>query len=263
VTSGTGARRWAERILALERPFLLALDVDGTITPIAAVPGDARVSAATMRALERIAGSRDARLALVTGRTAGALSRIAPIDGAWRAVEHGGLVLAPGERARRPPLDRDERARLDAFRRWAQSDLVPRGARIEPKSSACTVHVRELASRVRGKSRAERVLAAGRARARSAGLAALVGRLVLEVGIDAGAKARALETLASRARARAIAFAGDDATDIEAIRYAERTGGVGLFVRSTERPRAPRGVSGSLSGVDDVHRLLTLLAAAL
>ena len=90
--------RCADRIVGLPRPLLLAFDVDGTLAPIVARPERARVPTATRRVLAHLAASRGIDVALVTGRDAASLRRVVRVARVWRALEHGRLVVAPGER---------------------------------------------------------------------------------------------------------------------------------------------------------------------
>lgn len=250
-----------EQLVGLPRPLLIALDVDGTLAPIAPDPAAARVPLATRVLLRRLIGTRGVRVALVTGRDATSLRRILPLPGAWRALEHGRRIVAPGEVAPRRGLASADRERLDAFATWARRVAVPRGARLEEKPGARAVHVRELASRDRRK--AERVLVAARRQARHLGLHPREGRAVIEAEIEPGDKGTALLAIRRATRARSVLYAGDDVTDTPALRQAVALGGLGVFVRSAERPRGPRGTSLSLEGPEGVRRLLERFLARL
>jgi trehalose-6-phosphatase len=52
----TDHRTLLRRAVALRRPLLVALDVDGTIAPIVSVPEDARVPGPTVAVLEKLRG---------------------------------------------------------------------------------------------------------------------------------------------------------------------------------------------------------------
>jgi trehalose 6-phosphate phosphatase len=247
---------WASRIRALGPPILIGLDVDGTLAPIVDDPGAARVPADVARAIERLAKRRGWHVALVTGRDDASLAPVAPIRGVWRVVEHGRQIVAPGKRARRSE-NAEEKTRLEPFERWARTELVPEGARLEVKRGARVVHVRELAKRDAG---AARTIATRAARAAiDAGLAARRGRAVIEVELEPSDKGTAFRTLFTRLRARSAVYAGDDLTDRPAIAFAAKHG-VGLFVRSPERPRRFREASAALAGPAEVGALLMDLA---
>ena len=251
----------AERIARLPRPLLVALDVDGTLAPIVERPDAARVPAALRRALESLARVRGVRLALVTGRDAPSLRKVAPVRGVWRAVEHGGRIIAPGERTRRRSLSSEERKKLAAFRDHLEAEAAPAGARIEDKDGAVAVHVRALEAH--DETRADRILARATREAERIGLHPRMGRAVCEAELAPGDKGEALGALFERTRAESVVYAGDDLTDYPAIRKATELGGVGLFVRSVERPRVPRGATAAVDGPAAVADLVAELAVRL
>jgi trehalose-phosphatase len=253
--------RLVARIARMPRPLLLAFDVDGTLAPIVDDPHAARVPAATARMLAALSRVPGVRVALVTGRGARSLSRVVRVEGAFRAVEHGRVVIAPGEPVRDTPIGARERARLDRFERWARAHAVPLGARLERKPQSRSVHVRAMARRA--PDRARRVLAEATRVARAIGLVPRWGRGFTEAAIALADKGHAVATIAKNVGARAVLYAGDDMTDRTAIGRARALGGLGIFVRSSERPRAPRGASAVLSGPDEVTQLLGALVRAL
>jgi trehalose 6-phosphate phosphatase len=246
---------WVERISALEKPVLLGFDVDGTLAPIVDDPARARVPREVAAAIEELGRRRGWHVALVTGRDDASLSRMVRIAGAWRLVEHGRQIVAPGKRARRAE-SRAERMRLDPFERWAEEELVPRGARLEKKRGARAVHVRELAAHDAKAARAIEKLA--ERAALNLGLAARRGRAVVEVELEPNDKGTAFRELFGRVRARSAFYAGDDLTDRPAIAFAAERG-IGLFVRSIERPRAFPGASGAVDGPPAIARILAAL----
>ena len=250
-----------EEIAALPRPLLLAFDVDGTLAPIVDDPAAARVPATTARAVQRLARTRGLRVALVTGRDAAALAKLVRVPGAYRAVEHGRLILAPGERATCKRCTPEERARLAAFEAWAKAEALPAGAELEKKARSRALHVRKLERR--DAARAAALLAAAAEAARDAGLVPRPGRAVLEAELEAGDKGEALERIKRQTRARGVVYAGDDLTDRPAFSKAVELAGVALFVRSAERPRAPRGVTASLQDQRAMAELVRALSERL
>jgi trehalose 6-phosphate phosphatase len=256
---GRAVDRWVARVLALPRPLLLAFDMDGTLAPIVDVPEAARVPRASVGALRSLADRRGMRVALVTGRDAAGLQRMIRLPEAWRAVEHGRVILPPGIARPAQRLTAVQRARLEAYRGWAETTLVPLGAQLERKATSLGVHTRTLAQR--DPAAARHVLDLAARRATRHGLHPRRGRAVLEAEIEAGDKGAALLALYRKTRARGVFYAGDDLTDLPAIRQAVALGGIGLFVRSAERPRTPRGASGSLRGAEEVGALIAGLVA--
>jgi trehalose 6-phosphate phosphatase len=250
-----------ERIAGLPRPLLLAFDVDGTLAPIVDEPAAARVPAAIERALRKLQQRRGLRVALVTGRDAAALSALVKIPGAYRAVEHGRVVLAPGQRSAVQRVTTAQRARLDAFATWAEREAVPLGAELEHKASSRALHVRRLERD--DPQLARKLLAAAARVARAQGLSPRPGRAVLEAELESGDKGDALDALVRKTRAAGVLYAGDDLTDRPAIQRAVELGGLGIFVRSPDRPRAPRGASASLKDQQQMAELVVALAERL
>jgi len=246
---------WAEAVAALAAPRLIALDVDGTLAPIVDDPGAARVPDETMALLRRLDAKPGVRVALVTGRDASSLSAVAPLSGVWRAVEHGAVVMAPHEAEPEPELESGRRAALEEFADQAREQWIDDAVALEEKATSYAIHVR----RLEDEDRAEAILDEAQRVAGDLGLHARRGRAVLEAEARKGDKASALARLLEDTGARSVFYAGDDLTDVPAIRLAASRG-VGLFVTSPERPDPPEGATGALAGPPAVLALLTELA---
>ena len=244
-----------EAIHRLERPLLIALDVDGTLAPIVENPADAKVPRDVLADLRRL--MPHVSVALVTGRDEASLARIAPVSDVHRAVEHGRVVLAPGETSARRPLDPAVREVLERFEQLATQRFGPRGARVEVKPTARAVHVRGLAET--SPDAAEAILVAAEELAAELGLHGRRGRAVLEAESYPGDKGAALDRLIEMTRAVSVVYVGDDLTDAPAIEKATLAG-IGLFVTSPERPESPTACTATLSGPDAVAELLRELA---
>lgn len=247
----------AERIAKLGRPLLVALDVDGSLAPIVDDPSEARVPEATRALLERLEAVPQVHVALVTGRDARSLRSVVGPVHVWRAVSHGRVVLGPRESHAQAPLPPAEAKRLAAFEEWARGEAGSEGARIEVKDGAIAVHVRELAQR--DAPAAEALLRRARERAEQEGLVARTGRAVCEAEVEAGDKGSALAKLIEATGAAGVVYAGDDLTDLPAIRLAVERGGVGIFVASGER-KAPSEASVTVGGTSALTALLHHLA---
>ncbi|HJL16671.1 MAG TPA: trehalose-phosphatase [Sandaracinaceae bacterium LLY-WYZ-13_1] len=250
----------AEAIAALERPLVIALDVDGTLAPIVEDPSKARVPSATARTLRHLRSVDGVELALVTGRDHGQLERMVSLPGAWRVVEHGRVIIAPGERPRGPSIEPEDRRRLGQFRAWALEHAGPRGAHVEDKDAAVVVHVRKLAAEDR--DAAEAVLDDARDAATELDLCCRDGRAVLEAELEPSDKGTALASLLDAAGAASCVYAGDDLTDEPAIALASRHG-IGIFVRSAERPDPPPGTTAVVEGPGGLAELLGVLERTL
>lgn len=252
--------RLADAIASLARPLMLALDIDGTLAPIVDDPSKARVPSSTARRLRHLRSVEEVDLALVTGRDNGQLERMISLPGAWRVVEHGRTIIAPGEKPRGPQLQPEERKKLAAFRSWAHEHAAARGALVEDKDAAVVVHVRKLAGS--DPEAAREVLVEAKEAASEAGLCCRDGRAVLEAEVEPTDKGTALAALLDACGAASCVYAGDDLTDEPAITLAARRG-IGIFVRSAERPTPPPGTTATVQGPEGLARLLERLEALL
>ena len=248
----------ADALLGLPRPILIALDVDGTLAPIMPNPEAAAIPDGTLATLQSLAGSSSTTLALITGRDLDSLARMERIDGIWRAVEHGGLVVAPGEQPRARGLTPQQEEALARFRAWARAHA--RDAFVEYKPRAVAVHVRQIASE--DPSRAKALLEEAGARAGALGLHLRKGRCVREAEAFKHDKSEALREIFERSGAASTFFAGDDITDVAAIEFASAHG-IGAFVLSKERPRPPSQALASLESPAQLGDLLSELARRL
>jgi trehalose-phosphatase len=243
-----------ERLLRLERPLLLAFDVDGTLSPIVRDPDLARIPEETLRSVAELAASPMTEVALITGRDLSSLGRMEQLKGIWRAVEHGGLVLAPGDRPAARELGAEQEAALDRFRHWVEAHAE--GAFIEYKPQSIAVHVRAIAET--DPERAERLLREADARARDLGLHVRRGKALREAEAEPQDKGDALREIFERSGAKSVFFAGDDITDFPAIEFATRHG-IGAFVRSDEQRGTPSDGAELLESVTEVAEFLSRL----
>lgn len=247
----SGVESLLEGLMRLDRPLLVALDVDGTISPIVPDPDRAEIPARTIEILRALAEAPGIVLALVTGRDVSSLRRMEQLEGIWRAVEHGGVVLAPGEAPGRRELTSSQREALERFRDWA--DTSAHGAFIEHKPQAVAVHVRAIAAS--DPSRAERLMDEADALATRLGLHVRRGKAFREAEAVPGDKGHAVHAIFERSGARSVLYIGDDITDFPAIEVASERG-VGVFVRSSEQRGTPSDSAVVLQSVEEVAALL-------
>jgi trehalose 6-phosphate phosphatase len=195
---------------------LIALDFDGTLSPIVADPAAARAHPGAVGALRRLA-PLTGTLAIITGRPALA------------AVEYGRFDLVPGlvvlghygrERWEAGTLTGPAASpEVAAARRQLPGVLAaagaPEGTWAEDKGDALAVHTRRAARPDEALERLSGPLAslAGRA-----GLIVEPGRFVIELRPAGADKGSALENLAAKRGSRAILFCGDDLGDVPAFR---------------------------------------------
>lgn len=263
-------------ILAEPAAALLALDLDGTLAPIAARPEAVVPHPGAVPALVALA-SRVGRLAVLTGRPAA------------EAVAVGRLASVPGLVVRgHYGLERWADGRLDspaphpgvAAVRQRLAEVVaaaPAGTALEDKDHSLAVHTRGAADPA-GTLQALRPVV--EAIAAGAGLEVVPGRLVLELrppGIDKGAALMELVTEtgdAARAPAggravRSVLYAGDDVGDLpvlDAVAELRQRGVLGIVVcaDSPESPAALRARADLVvDGPDGVVALLQTLVRAL
>lgn len=211
----------------------LLLDFDGTLVELVDRP-DAVVADLPLKALlNRLAGTFDGRMALVSGRSiaqlldffGNALARFACVGSHGAEVEVGGQRFAP---VRPAALDAAERAMRSAF---GQEE----GVIVEPKSLGVALHYR-LVPKAEAKVR---VLA--KELAEASGLTIQEGKMMIELrasGHDKGTGIVALMAHPPFFGTRPI-FIGDDLTDEAGFAAAERLGGFGVLV-GTQRPTAAR-----------------------
>jgi trehalose 6-phosphate phosphatase len=222
------------------------LDFDGTLSPIVATPGLARIREGARDAISRLV-QRYALVAIVSGRTAPELRSLVAIEGVHLAALYGLAEEAE-------PLTDDV---LGAVR---ESASAVEGARVEPKGGSVAVHYRAADDAVAAKAALtpalERV-------ASSAGLRLLAGKMVLEL-VPAGRplKEGAVERLVAANRLDAVLYAGDDLADIAAFealdRLAERgVATVKVAVHGRETPLALSDAADVV--VDGPAGLVTLL----
>jgi trehalose-phosphatase len=200
------------------QPFLLLLDVDGTLSPIAPRPDEAVVAPETRRIVSELAALPHVYVAVISGRGAHDAARLVGVDGLWTIGNHGFEVVAPGGVVEprtdvEPFLERLKAAQeriSDAVIRYA-------GAIVEDKHWTFSVHYR-LVDRAVVPQLLEKVLETSR----EFGLRATRGKQVVEVrppidtdkGTAAVALAQRLGVLGGDA---SILCAGDDSTDEDAF----------------------------------------------
>jgi len=124
-------------------PLLVALDIDGTLAPIAPTPQAASVPAATLGTLERLTRARDVHLALVTGRAALDGRRLVNVAESWTIGNHGIELIDPSGALRVNALAEAFAPMIaEAARRLADPLGGIGGVFIEDKAWTLSIHVR-------------------------------------------------------------------------------------------------------------------------
>ncbi len=246
--------------LARHGPLGLFSDIDGTLAPIVAVPGDARV---TQRCRQLLADLRDAgvRVALVTGRPLEMAQRMTNVDGVVYAANHGMSIWIDGR-----DETSEEVRRYGSLAQSAYGEIIATpvpGTHVEVTGPNVALHYRQADDAEAARDGLLAVVAASpsawRFRVRE-------GRKVIELRppleIDKGT---AVLALAARLEVRSILCLGDDQTDVDMFRVVEslRGGGVTAMTVAVRSNEAPDDVLGSadywVDGVPGVEWVLAEL----
>jgi trehalose 6-phosphate phosphatase len=246
---------------------LIALDFDGTLSPIVADPAAARAHPGAAAALRRL-GAVTGTLAVITGRPAAVaveLGGFADVPGlivlghyGWERWHDGQLSSPPS-----PPGVTAARAELPAVLAGAGA---PPGTWTEDKGNAVAVHTRRAAD---PQGALEALRGPLTALATRTGLTVEPGRLVIELRPRGTDKGIALKTLITERSPRSVMFCGDDLGDAPAFAVvrAQRASGVpGLTVCSGSAETAAELTAAAdlvVDGPDGVIALLDGLADAI
>lgn len=206
------------RIAAADR-LLVALDFDGTLSPLEDEPMDARMHPAARAAVEALAGAPATVVALVSGRSLVDLRVIAEHDddsAVLLAGSHGAEYWMPGEGVvRHGEDDADVRLRDELRQRAEQATAHLDGVWIEPKTFGFGVHTRRATpAHAHEANRIVDALVAAEAprwRRRT-------GHNIVEYAFRHEGKDSAVAELRARTDASAVLFAGDDVTDEDALK---------------------------------------------
>ncbi|MGH8510404.1 MAG: trehalose-phosphatase [Gammaproteobacteria bacterium] len=206
--------------------WALFLDIDGTLLDIAATPEEVIVPPDLGVTLEKVQRALGGALALVSGRAIASIDRLfAPLR-LPTAGQHGAEIRVADAEVRRADVCSATlaRVRADIFTHLV---AMP-GVRVEDKGLGFAVHYRHAPT---AKGQIEQRLA--EALALHVGeLELLHGKMVVEVRAREVNKGRALEVLMRQPpfAGRIPVFVGDDLTDEDGFKAAERLGGYAIAV---------------------------------
>jgi len=194
--------------------LLVAMDFDGTMAPLVDHAGDARAlprSAAAFAALTELSRTTTA---LISGRALDSLRAVAsPPEETLLIGSHGAEVwMGPG--SSELMLDDAQRELLAEVRRELEGivEQAP-GTLLEDKPAGVVLHTRLAADDV-----AEDAVAAARTVLQDrSGVFLKSGNRVLETSVVNASKGEGIAFLRQAAGATAVAFAGDDTTDEDAL----------------------------------------------
>lgn len=211
------------------------LDFDGTLAPIVARPSEAAPLPAVPRLLESLA-ERYRTVTVLSGRRAGDVQRMVAAQGVRYLGIYGAEELAGGRLHQSLEAERwrEAAARLAAGAREFLKDGGPAGCTVEYKDLAVSIHHRDAPDPEAG----WRVLEWARANTPS-GFVCEPGRMVVELRPAAGSKGVALERIINQHGLRWVVAAGDDSSDLDALRRARELLGLRalrIAVHSEEGP---------------------------
>jgi trehalose 6-phosphate phosphatase len=197
-----------------QRPLGLAFDIDGTLSPIAPTPAEARLYPGIAESLRQ--ASSYASVSIVTGRSIATGSGMVGVETLtysgtngleWSSDFARNVQILP---AAQPYLEPSQRV-MDLAERELGNEP---GILIERKVLGGAIHFRLAPDPIQAR---QRVLAVLEEPVRQAGLYLGEGKLMLEVRLGLATKGTALRHLVEQQQLRGIVFAGDDWTDLDAI----------------------------------------------
>ncbi|WP_374974633.1 trehalose-phosphatase [Microbacterium trichothecenolyticum] len=213
----TAAADAIARLAASDR-LLVALDFDGTLSPLEDEPMDARMLPAARDAVDALVATPDTIVAFVSGRSLVDLRVIAEHDDSSRellAGSHGAEFWIPGEGIASHGEDEADIALRDALRGHAEDATAHLdGVWIEPKTFGFGVHTRRATAAAAAEANrlVDEIVAAEAPHWRRR-----TGHNIVEFAFRHEGKDSAIAELRERVGASAVLFAGDDVTDEDAL----------------------------------------------
>lgn len=207
-----------------QKPLGLVFDIDGTLSPIAPTPDEARLYPGVAELLEQARDRPGVHVAIITGRAVDNGAALANIAGLTYIGSHGlewsdglpstsSVQIAPEALAYVEPSKQ-----LLALAKEKLADIP--GILVEPKRVGGAIHYRLCAEPEQVR---QRILALLAEPARNYGLRLSEGKRVVEIktplAIDKG---KALRRVVEQYKLQGVVFAGDDRTDLDAIHETAR-----------------------------------------
>ncbi len=200
-----------------QHPLGLAFDIDGTLSPIAPTPGEARLYPGVMPLLQR--AKEHAHIAIMTGRSIDDGAAILNLDGLTYIGTHGlewseGLPwLHPVEIVPEATAYYEPGKYLLDLVEQRLSELP--GVIVQRKRIGGSIHYRLSPNPAQTR---QKLLSLLEQPARQLDMSLSEGKLVIEIRVPLPVhKGQALRQFVQRFSLRAIVFAGDDRTDLDAV----------------------------------------------
>ncbi len=248
---------WPERLCRTMPRLLLCLDYDGTLTPIAARPEEARPTPALLSLLSQLVQRPNLVVAIVSGRSLLDLRTLLPVPGLVFIGTHGCEIGTPDGKTKLLVPGGVVSLAIARLRQEIAPTLVNSpGLILEDKRYALALHYRLAQSQ--DTWAIEEFLAAVRAYQRKGiTLEVIHGKKVIEVRPVGSSKGRAVQFLLAGEHANTFPiYIGDDLTDEEAFTaLSER--GITILVADPPQASAARYY---LNNPPEVLRFLSMLA---
>lgn len=243
------------------RPFGLLCDLDGTLSPLAASPSEARVTPANLRLLGELA--RRCLVAIVTGRDLPDLKAIVPIQGLVLVGLHGAAWNLEGHDELAPEAEPYRELTGRATTELAGLHRID-GVFVERKTAGIAIHYRAAADPNAARAAILSAIAGSPAAMQfeqHEGI--LLVELRLPLGITKGTAARQLQ---ARFGLQGLLYVGDDRTDMDAFAAVQAmrqqgaaTGYALAAVHQESVPAVAAAADFTVAGVAGVEQLLEAL----
>lgn len=243
------------------KPLALLSDVDGTISPLAATPWQARITPRARDLLARL--STHIVVGLISGRDLGDLQRMVGLPDLVYVGLHGLAWRIAGADELVPEAAAYRRFTLEAAAELAHLKRID-GLVLEVKTVGVAIHYRNVRRPAAARFEIVRAVASSPAAGKFELHDAIrVVELRPPVGVTKGV---AVERLTRRFGLRALLYLGDDLTDVDAfeavrrLREAHSLAAYGLAVVHAEAaPAVAAAADFTLTGVEGVEQFLAEL----
>ena len=249
--------------LVAQPPVGLITDFDGTISPIAPTPQDARISQVCRRFLDSLT-LKLALVAVISGRPVTQVRDMVDIDGAVYIGSHGMERWSYGC-AELSSAVRDYVPVIELLIRDVSHTITNPGIIIENKGAAVTFHYRLAPD---PEAAVTEIMKAIQSSEAAKDLRIIRGKMAIEVIAPVEInKGTATLSLIRDYNLNGAIYLGDDVTDIDAfkaLRSASQEAGFQGITVAVTGPESPSGLleeaNFTLKGVSDVERFLKWLA---